>query len=73
MRVLYLVLLALLAGVTAVFALQNLQVITVSFLSWSVRLPIALVVVGVYVLGMASGGGLLAFVRRTWRRAQKTG
>jgi len=73
MRIFYLVLLILLVGVTAIFAVQNLQTITVSFLSWSVTLPIALVVIGVYVLGMASGGGMLAFLRWTMRRAKKTG
>ena len=73
MRIFYLVLLILLVGVTAIFAVQNLQTITVSFLSWSVTLPIALVVIGVYALGMASGGGVLAFLRWTMRRAKKTG
>ena len=73
MRIFYLVLLILLVGVTAIFAVQNLQTITVSFLSWSVTLPIALVVIGVYVLGMASGGGMLAFLRWTMRRAKKIG
>ena len=73
MRIFYLVLLILLVGVTAIFAVQNLQTITVSFLSWSVTLPIALVVIGVYALGMASGGGMLAFLRWTMRRAKKTG
>lgn len=73
MRIFYLVLLILLVGVTAIFAVQNLQTITVSFLSWSVTLPIALVVIGVYALGMASGGGVLAFLRWTMRRAKNTG
>jgi len=73
MRIFYLVLLILLVGVTAIFAVQNLQTITVSFLSWSVTLPIALVVIGVYALGMASGGGVLAFLRWTMRRAKKIG
>ncbi len=73
MRIFYLVLLILLAGVTAIFAVQNLQAITVSFLSWSVTLPIALVVIGVYALGMASGGSVLAFLRWTVRRARKNG
>jgi putative membrane protein len=73
MRILYLVLIILLAGVTALFAVQNLQTITVSFISWSVTLPIALVVIGAYALGMASGGTLLAFLRWTLQRAKKSG
>jgi lipopolysaccharide assembly protein A len=73
MRILYLALIILLAGVTVLFALQNLQTITVSFLSWSVTLPIALVVIGAYALGMASGGSVLASLRWTLRRSRKSG
>ncbi|MBU4405901.1 MAG: lipopolysaccharide assembly protein LapA domain-containing protein [Candidatus Aminicenantes bacterium] len=73
MRTFYFFLLILLIGVTALFALQNLQTITVSFLSWSVTLPIAVVVAGAYTLGMVSGGSLLAFLRWTLQRAKKTG
>jgi len=73
MRILYLVLLALLIGITVLFALQNLQAITVAFFDWSVTLPIALVVIGAYVLGMASGGTVMAFLRWTLRRAKKNG
>jgi uncharacterized integral membrane protein len=71
MRFLYLILIVLLAGVTILFALQNLQTITVSFMNWSVTLPIALVVIGAYALGMATGGSLMAFLRWTFRRAKK--
>ena len=73
MRTFYLVLLGLLVGVTALFALQNLRTITVLFLNWSVTLPIAVVVAGAYILGMASGGSVLAFLRWTLRRAKKAG
>lgn len=73
MRIFYLLLIVLLAGVTVLFALQNLQTITVSFLNWSVTLPIALVVLGAYALGMASGGSVLAFLRWTLRRSRKSG
>ncbi len=71
MRAFYLGLLILLVGVTALFALQNLQTVTVSFLNWSVTLPIAVLVIGVYFLGMVSGGGLLAFLRWTLQRSKK--
>jgi len=71
MRILYLLLIILLAGVTVLFALQNLQTITVTFLNWSVTLPIALVIIGAYTLGMATGGSLMAFVRWTLHRAKK--
>lgn len=72
MRAFYSIVLVLFAAVILFFALQNLQAITVSLFSWSVTLPIALVVIGVYFLGMISGGALLAFLRGTIRRAKKT-
>lgn len=72
MKTFYFFLLILLVAVTVLFALQNLQAITVSFLSWSVTLPIAAVVAGTYALGMVSGGSLLAFLRWTLQRAKKT-
>lgn len=71
MRTFYLVFLILFVGVTALFALQNLRTITVSFFNWSVTLPIAVVVMGSYLLGMASGGSVQAFLRRTLHRAKK--
>ena len=73
MRILYLALIILLAGVTILFALQNLQTITVSFLNWSVTLPTALVVMGAYGLGMVSGGSVLAFLRWTLHRSRRPG
>jgi len=73
MRIIYLALIILLAGVTALFAVQNLQTVTVSFLNWSVTLPIALVVLGAYALGMASGGSVLALLRWTLRQTKKAG
>ncbi len=73
MRIIFTILLVLFVGATAIFAVQNLQTITVSFFNWSVTLPIAVVVVGIYFLGMASGGALLAFLRHSFRRAQKGG
>lgn len=73
MRIFYLVVLVLLLGITVFFALQNLQTVTVSFLSWSLTLPLALVVIGAYFLGMASGGSVLAFLRWAVHRAKKNG
>jgi lipopolysaccharide assembly protein A len=71
MRIVYLVLIVLLAGVTLLFAVQNLQTITVTFFNWSVTLPIALVIIGAYALGMATGGSVLAFLRWTLQRAKR--
>lgn len=59
MTVVYKLVLALLLGVIVVFAFQNITTATVSFLTWSATVPLAIVVIGAYILGTVTGGGLL--------------
>ncbi len=65
MRYVYITLIVALTAVVLLFKLQNLQSVTVSFLSVSFTLPVSLLLILVYVLGMFTGGFLLALVR-TW-------
>lgn len=65
MRVIYTTLVLLMAVAVVVFCAQNLTTVAMSFLGWSVSLPLPFLVVTVYVLGMATGGTLLSFVRRS--------
>jgi len=51
------------------FAVQNKEVITVSFLTWRISQPIAILSIIVYVLGMLSGWTVLAFLKRSYRGA----
>lgn len=55
--------LGLLALVT-VLVVQNLNLVQVRFLAWSVSLPLALLIAALYLLGMLSGRSLLGLVRR---------
>jgi uncharacterized integral membrane protein len=55
-------------GAVGIFAVQNTQTVTVQFLNWSLTAPLALLAVGIYVLGMASGWNVVAFVRTSIRR-----
>jgi putative membrane protein len=71
MKLFYSIILGVFAFIIVLFALQNLQTTTVSLFNWKVTLPISLLVIGIYFLGMASGSALLAFIRGTWRRAKK--
>jgi lipopolysaccharide assembly protein A len=64
-RYVYITLIVVLTAVVLLFKLQNLQSVTVSFLSVSFTLPASLLLILVYVLGMFTGGFLLALVR-TW-------
>jgi len=60
-------LLAFLAAVAA-FALQNNAPIAVRFLAWEISAPVSLLIVGIYVLGMISGGAVFGFIRRSLRQ-----
>ena len=67
MRWVHIVLIAVLAAATLIFAVQNLQGVTVAFLGLRITAPIALVVVVVYLLGMLTGGSAWALIRWAWR------
>lgn len=67
MKYVYMILSGLLLALVLVFALQNLRVVQVLFLDMSLSLPLALLIIGVYVLGMLTGGFCLSMVR-AWIR-----
>jgi putative membrane protein len=63
MRYVYIALIVVVTAIVALFKVQNLETATVSFLSASIRLPVSVLVFAVYVLGMVSGGFVLALLR----------
>ena len=63
MRWFYLIVIGVLAAATLIFAIQNLQSVTVTFLNLRMSVPLAVLIALVYVLGMATGGSLWAFFR----------
>jgi uncharacterized integral membrane protein len=67
MRWAYLAVIALFVLAILVFALQNRQVVTMSFLSVQARAPLALLTIVVYLLGAGTGGSVLALLRRSYR------
>jgi uncharacterized integral membrane protein len=54
MRWFHLAVIVLLAAITLVFAIQNLQIVTVSFLRISARTPLLITVI--YLVGAVTGG-----------------
>ena len=70
MRWVHLSVIILFAAVTIIFAVQNFQVVTVSFLRFSVQTPLALLVVVIYLVGTLTGGSLLALLRQSIERAR---
>jgi putative membrane protein len=72
MRWFYLAVIVLFALATIIFALQNLEIITISFLGSNLRVPLALLVAVVYLLGAATGGSLLALLRRSYQGSRRS-
>jgi uncharacterized integral membrane protein len=70
MRWLHIVVVALFVVATLVFVIQNLEVVTLSFVGFSVRTPLALLVVIFYLFGMATGGSLFALLRHSIARSR---
>ncbi len=64
-RYIYIALIVLFAGILVLFKFQNLEAVTVSLLSASFTLPVSVLVLLIYVLGMLTGGFVLALLR-TW-------
>jgi putative membrane protein len=66
MRWVYLAVIILFVAATMIFALQNFEAVTMSFLGSSARVPLALLVAVTYLLGAATGGSLFALLRRSF-------
>jgi uncharacterized integral membrane protein len=71
MRWFHIALIAVLAAAMLVFAAQNLQSVAVSFLSFGIRAPVAILVIVFYLLGMATGGSLWALIRWAWQGSKQ--
>ena len=70
MRWLYLTIVCLLAAATLVFALENMEIVSMDFLWFSLRLPLAFLVIVIYIVGMVTGSNLRAFIRWSVRGAR---
>jgi uncharacterized integral membrane protein len=55
----------LLAAVVA-FSVQNRDDTSVAFLTWTLTVPKVFLILGTFVLGMLSAGGLVALVKRAF-------
>jgi len=70
MRYVYL---ALVLGITllvVMFKVQNIESVTVSFLNISLTLPLSLLIIAVYFLGMVTGTMTVSVVRTWYKRAK---
>lgn len=71
MRYLYMVLVVAFTALVLLFNIQNLQAVNVSFLFYSATLPVSLLVILAYLLGMATGGALLTLLRSWVKGARR--
>jgi uncharacterized integral membrane protein len=69
MRYLYIVLIVLLTAIVLSFKIQNFDSVTLSLWTSTITLPASILVIGVYVLGMFTGGFLLSLLRSAFRGA----
>jgi lipopolysaccharide assembly protein A len=65
MRWFYLIVVVLFAAATIIFVVQNVEVVTMSFLGLSVRAPLAVLAAVAYALGTLTGGSLYALLRKS--------
>jgi len=70
-RTLYIVLIVAFTAIVVLFKFQNLETVTVTLLSASLTLPVSSLVLAIYVLGMLTGGFVLALVRGWVRGARR--
>ena len=73
MRWIHIFVVVIFAVAVLVFVVQNFEIVTMSFLGFSARAPLALLAAVAYVLGMATGGSLWSLLRRSFQGSKLTG
>ena len=68
MRFVQAIILLIFLGMLGLFAVQNTEDITVTFWTWKITGPVALLTIAAYVLGMLSGWTVVSFFTRSLRR-----
>lgn len=71
MRYVYMTLIALFTAIIVIFKIQNFDTVTLSFLSMKATLPVSVLVILVYLLGMLTGGSVLMLLRTWFKGARK--
>ena len=54
----------------AIFSIQNLEAVEVSFLAWSINLSKVILILIVYVLGMLTGWGMVELVKKHFTKSE---
>ena len=72
MRWIHLAIVVLFAIAVTIFVWQNFEFVTMSFLGFHARTPLALLIALAYFAGMATGGSLRSLVRRSIHKSGLT-
>lgn len=62
-RYVYIALIVIVTAVVLLFKVQNIDSVTVSLLTLSLTMPLSLLLIGVYVLGMFTGSFIVGLLR----------
>lgn len=54
--------------VVGAFCVQNMLPVPVEFFGWQKSVPMPLLALVIYLMGMVSGWSVLAYLRRSWER-----
>ncbi|HUE17000.1 MAG TPA: lipopolysaccharide assembly protein LapA domain-containing protein [Planctomycetaceae bacterium] len=71
MRVFYTLILLVFLGATAIFALQNREMVTLQYLDRNVSCQLSLLIGIVYLLGMLTGWTIVGLLRRSIHRVSE--
>jgi uncharacterized integral membrane protein len=69
MRWIHIAIVVLFAAATLIFLVQNREIVSVDFLRFSVRAPLAVIAASFYLLGAITGGSAYALLRRSMQGA----
>jgi lipopolysaccharide assembly protein A len=70
MRWIYLLIVVVFVAAIVIFGVQNREMVTISFLGFSLSAPLAILAVIAYVLGGITGGSLYALLRKSVRESR---
>jgi lipopolysaccharide assembly protein A len=70
MRWVYLIVVVVFVAAMILFGIQNREMVTVSFLGFGLRAPLAVLTAIAYVLGGVTGGSLYALLRKSVRESR---
>jgi lipopolysaccharide assembly protein A len=70
MRYVYMAVIVVLAAIVVLFKVQNFDTATVTLFSMSFTMPVSILVLAVYAMGVLTGGSFLALIRHVVRGAK---